>query len=178
MRYRFLVLLLGVACLSHTLSTLQAEEPYCAFCDPVILERQKFYEDDLVIALYTHKPIFPGHCLIIPKKHVERFEALSAEEFAQIAAVIQKVDKVVSPIFGTSAYLLLQKNGKEVGQSVPHVHFHYIPRKKGDDSSLKFMAKMIIADFKSPMSFEEMEKILCKLRETIDDQVTEEFALR
>ncbi len=39
----------------------------CVFCDVSILNNQKFYEDDLVIALYTHKPILPGHSLIIPK---------------------------------------------------------------------------------------------------------------
>ena len=52
----------------------------CPFCDPSIIQRQAFYEDDFVVALCTHKPIMSGHCLIIPKRHVERFELTSDEE--------------------------------------------------------------------------------------------------
>ncbi len=65
---------------------------YCAFCDSVVLEAQTFYEDDRVVALYTHKPVSPGHCLVIPKRHVERYEALSDEEILQIGRVVRKVD--------------------------------------------------------------------------------------
>ncbi len=59
-------------------------EEYCAFCDDEVLNYQKFYEDDLVLALYTHKPIMPGHCLIIPQRHVKRFEDLSDEEMTRV----------------------------------------------------------------------------------------------
>src|SRR4029078_13357621 len=113
-------------------STNSLKNDYCPFCDSKVIEYQKFYEDDLVIALYTHRPIFPGHSLIIPKRHVERFEMLNDQEITRISQVIKKVDKAAQKVFGTSAYLLLQKNGREVGQTVPHVHFHYIPRKTGD----------------------------------------------
>jgi histidine triad (HIT) family protein len=138
---------------------------YCAFCDPKVLGRQKFYEDDLVLALYTHKPILPGHCLVLPKRHVERFELLTDEEITQIGRVIKKVDQAVTKVFGTSSYLLLQKNGIEVGQSVPHVHVHYIPRKEGDSSTFGFLVKMYIANAKGPISSDEMQEIIEKLKQ-------------
>jgi histidine triad (HIT) family protein len=141
----------------------------CAFCDPKVLEYQKFYEDELVIALYTHKPIFPGHSLIIPKKHVERFEMLSEAEVTRIGQVIQKVNKAAEKVFGTSSYLLLQKNGKEVGQSVPHVHFHYIPRQAGDDLSVKFVIKMYAANFRSPIKPTEMQEVVEKMKTAISN---------
>jgi histidine triad (HIT) family protein len=138
---------------------------YCAFCNAAVLESQKFYEDDLVLALYTHKPIFPGHCLVIPRRHVERFESLTDEEITQMGRVIKKIDRAVTKVFGTSSYLLLQKNGLEVGQSVPHVHVHYIPRRTGDDSSLGFFIKMFIANAKGPISTEEMQQATEKLKQ-------------
>jgi len=141
---------------------------YCAFCDSSVLSRQTFYEDDLVLALYTHKPIFPGHCLVIPKRHVERFELLTDEEITQIGRVIRKVNRAVMQVFGTSSYLLLQKNGIEVGQSVPHVHVHYIPRKEGDDSALGFMMKMYIANARGPISADEVRETITKLRQAMD----------
>jgi histidine triad (HIT) family protein len=140
----------------------------CAFCDPSVLNNQKFYEDDLVLALYTHKPILPGHCLIVSKRHVERFEMLTDAEMTQIGRVIKKVNQAVEKVFETSSYLLLQKNGLEVGQSVPHVHFHYVPRKAGDDSTIQFVVKMYIANAKQPISQDEMHEIVEKLRQAIE----------
>ena len=141
---------------------------YCAFCDPAVLARQAFYEDGLVLALYTHKPILPGHCLIIPKRHVERFEGLSKEEELQMSELIKKVNHAAMKVFGTSAYLLLQKNGHEVGQTVPHVHFHYVPRKAGDSSSLKFILKMYLADLRGPISSAEMQEIVEKMKQAME----------
>lgn len=141
---------------------------YCAFCDPTILKNQTFYEDDLVLALCTHKPILPGHCLIVSKRHVERFEMLTEAEIAQIGSVIKKVNQAVEKVFETSSYLLLQKNGLEVGQSVPHVHFHYVPRKARDDSTIQFIIKMYIANAKQPISKAEMHETVEKLRHAIE----------
>lgn len=141
---------------------------YCAFCNPAVLNNQKFYEDDLVLALYTHKPILPGHCLIVSKRHAERFEILTDAEITQIGRVIKKVNQAVEKVFATSSYLLLQKNGLEVGQSVPHVHFHYVPRKAGDDSTIQFVLKMYIANAKEPISQDEMRENVEKLRQAIE----------
>lgn len=144
-----------------------SETEYCAFCDQDVLCRQKFYEDDLVLALYTHKPIFPGHCLIIPKRHVKRFEELTDAEVTQIGRVIKQVNQAVSNVFHTAAYLLLQKNGEEVGQTVPHVHFHYIPREAGDDSAVKFILRMYLVNAQSPLPADEIQLCVEQLRKAM-----------
>ena len=154
---------IGVYCFSTSTPTQQP----CAFCNPTVLQRQTFYEEELILALYTHKPILPGHCLVIPKRHVERFEQLTDEEVQQMSRVIKKVNKAASKVFGTSSYLLLQKNGLEVGQSVPHVHFHYIPRKTGDSSTLSILAKLLLSNWKSPIPASEMHEIVEKMKEAM-----------
>jgi diadenosine tetraphosphate (Ap4A) HIT family hydrolase len=85
----------------------------------------------------------------------------------QICRVIKKVDRAVTEVYGTCSYLLLQKNGVEVGQSVPHVHVHYIPWQKGDDSIMKFFMRM----FQSKMhiiSAQEMKENVEKLQAAIN----------
>lgn len=139
----------------------------CPFCDEHVRERQKFYEDDLVIAMMTHKPILPGHVLVIPKRHVERLELLTDEEVSHIFKTIKKVHQAVSKAFGTSSYLILQKNGTEVGQTVPHVHFHYIPRETGDTSTLKFLYHFYISSFKKPLSVDEMKPTIEHLQSSM-----------
>ena len=155
------VLLLNTRPLSHFPQS-------CPFCNSDVLNLQNFYEDDLVIALCTHKPIAPGHCLVIPKRHVERFEMLDDAEITQMGRVIKKVNLAVMQTFDTSAYLLVQKNGLEAWQSVPHVHFHYIPRQAGDRSTIGFLAKLCIANIKRPMAPEETHKIAEKLKQAMD----------
>lgn len=171
MRKKFGILAFLLLCLLGGIYFLSPKSisytDYCAFCDPDVLMRQKFYEDDLVYALITHKPVFPGHCLIIPKRHVERFESLTDAEITQIGKVIKKVNLAVEKVYGTSSYLILQKNGREVGQSVPHVHFHYIPRKEGDDSGLKFVLRMFIANAKKPISQKENNETVEKLKKAL-----------
>jgi len=141
----------------------------CPFCTKQILETQSFYETDKAIALYTHKPVLESHCLILPKRHIERFEDLSYEEMREMQFLINKVNLAAQKVFQTSSYLLLQKNGTEVGQTVPHMHFHYIARKKGDSSTLKFLANMFISSIKSPISEEEMQAKTALLQEALQD---------
>lgn len=164
----YILIIVGCLAVAFYFYPKKVAEGYCAFCDEKVLTSQKFYEDDLVIALFTHKPVFPGHSLIIPKRHVERFEMLSDEEMMRIGQVIRKVDQASRKVFKTSSYLLLQKNGREVGQSVPHVHFHYIPRKAGDDSSFAFIARMYIANAKKPIPPAEMQKVVEAMKEALN----------
>lgn len=136
----------------------------CCFCDQKIIDYQKFYEDDLVLGLYTHKPVTQGHCLIIPKRHVENFEDLSEKEDIAINSLIRRTHNALKTVFNAKSYIILQKNGSEVGQSVPHVHFHYIPRKKDAKNILGFLARFLVNPFLSPISSEEMKEMKEKIR--------------
>ena len=140
----------------------------CPFCQPSVLDSQTFYEEDGVMALCTYKPVVPGHCLVIPKRHVERFEQLSEEEIAKIGRVIKLVNQAAEKAYGTAAYLLLQKNGREVGQTVPHVHVHYMPRKAGDDSVIAFLWKMLIATVRKPISLDERKRAVDRMKCAIE----------
>ena len=123
----------------------------CPFCSEEILTKQKVYETETALVLYTHKPIVESHLLILPKRHVQRFEDLSAEENKEMFLLVQQVNEAAKKAFGTAAYFILQKNGEEVGQTVPHVHFHYVGRKKGDKSTLAMIWKMAYNMLRPPI---------------------------
>jgi diadenosine tetraphosphate (Ap4A) HIT family hydrolase len=145
-------LLALVALLANTFNSFG-----CSFCDPEIIERQAFYEGNLIYALCDYRPIMPGHSLIIPKRHVERFEDLTSEEMAEIMQFIPKMHRAVSQVEGTDDYALLQKNGKSIGQSVPHVHIHYIPKKSSDSGELTTLFRFFwIPRFSSALSEETL----------------------
>ncbi|MFA5249920.1 MAG: HIT family protein [Parachlamydiales bacterium] len=147
----------------------KAKAGYCAFCDKAVLQRQKFYEDDLVLALVTHKPVLPGHVLIIPKRHVPSFDQLTEAEMQKLFLCIKKIHKAAQKKFQAASYLLFQKNGFEFRQTVPHVHFHYLPRKAGDSSVLKFFARMLVVNARKPLAFEKTQVNAAEMKQALEE---------
>ncbi len=92
----------------------------------------KVFENEHVLAFLDVRPLADGHTLVLPKRTVVRFEELTAEEAAAMGRALQVVARKVLAATGAVAYNILQNNGPEASQEVPHVHFHIIPRRKGD----------------------------------------------
>jgi len=143
---------------SFTLDWDRSAGGTCPFCDPSILSAQTVYQGKIGAVLLNHKPAIPGHLLVIPSRHVERFEDLTGEEAAELRDLIARLDKAEKKLFGATGYLLLQKNGKEAGQSVPHVHFHYFPRKTGE-SKVFLIVRMLTAPWMKPLATKDFEKL-------------------
>ena len=113
----------------------------------------------------THKPIVAGHFLIVPKRHVERFEDLREDELAEAHALIAKAHHLAHAVHHATGYLLLQKNGKEAGQTVPHVHIHYLPRKVGENG-LWLAMRLFIRPLLKPISYQEIKEEITSLQST------------
>ncbi len=97
----------------------------------------RVYEDELVFAFLDIGPLSAGHTLVIPKEAVETIDQLSDDSAAAIGRVLPRISRAVLQATGASAFNILQNNGADAHQEVPHVHFHIIPRFKdrADDAS-------------------------------------------
>ncbi|KUH33315.1 HIT family hydrolase [Thermococcus celericrescens] len=102
----------------------------CPFCSPkkdVIL-----HEDELIRILTDSYPASRGHLLVVPKRHVERWEELTETEKS---ALIRGMELAIEKLRGTlkpGAFNVGMNLGKAAGQTVPHLHLHVIPRWEGD----------------------------------------------
>ncbi|PFH52297.1 hypothetical protein AMATHDRAFT_74347 [Amanita thiersii Skay4041] len=95
--------------------------------------RQAFYRTSLSYAIVNLKPIVAGHVLVIPQRPVARLSDLNDQELSCLMRSIQQVGSVVERAYGADGLTIACQDGKAAGQSVPHVHFHVLPRKfKGD----------------------------------------------
>jgi histidine triad (HIT) family protein len=114
--------------------------PDCVFCKIVAgdLPSSQLYEDDLVLSFLDIAPLAPGHSLVIPKNHYELYPEVPADEAAALAAAMLKIAPAVVASQGAEGFNLLLCNGAPAGQVVPHVHFHIIPRKTGDDLGFRW----------------------------------------
>ncbi len=147
----------------------------CNFCNDQILNRQKVYEDDHVYILLDHKPIVDGHCLVLPKRHVERFEDLNSQEFLGLQTAISNLYKATEKTQQAAAYNLMQCNGSAAGQGVPHTVVHFCPRKE-DMSDIGMLARVYFTKFFSPMPTEEMNEKRAQLMDALQSLVSPELA--
>ncbi|USQ96922.1 alpha/beta fold hydrolase [Caulobacter sp. RL271] len=99
------------------------------------LPAYKVYEDADVLAFMDRAPMEPGHVLVISKTSKARtLLEIDPEDLAKVMAVAQKVGQAEVDALGLEGFMLIQNNG--IGQSVPHLHVHVIPRVAGKPAYL------------------------------------------
>jgi histidine triad (HIT) family protein len=96
----------------------------------------KVYEDAHTLAFMDIMPSAEGHTLVIPKEPAETLLDLSAAAAGHLMQTTQRVALAVKTALAAPGLMLVQLNGATAGQSVPHLHFHIVPRFKGLDFSL------------------------------------------
>lgn len=104
----------------------------CIFCRIITreLEGTIVFEDDLSLAFLDHRPLFPGHCLLVPKQHFETLADLPKELIKPFFENTQLISIAVESALKAEGTFVAMNN--RVSQSVPHLHVHIVPRKKGD----------------------------------------------
>jgi histidine triad (HIT) family protein len=106
----------------------------CVFCEIVRGESPSWrvYEDESAYAFLNIFPASEWHTLVIPKAHyVDVFDAPVAELVAVIRAVKSVVD-LYRRVIGISDVQIINSSGAQAQQDVFHVHFHIVPRRRGD----------------------------------------------
>src|SRR3989338_8621190 len=110
------------------------ENMSCIFCKIVAGEISNYtvYEDANMLAFLDVHPCSKGHTVIVPKKHVENLSAMDGELWNTTLAGVQQALKKVYTALKPDGVNIGINDGEAAGQTVPHVHWHIIPRYKGD----------------------------------------------
>lgn len=104
----------------------------CTFCDSPEIRDRAIVRGEFAWAFPTNIPITPGHTLICPVRHVQTFEELTQDERVALFDLAAKVKGALRKQFGAEGFNHAWNENKVAGQSVPHLHLHIVPRKKGD----------------------------------------------
>jgi histidine triad (HIT) family protein len=99
------------------------------------LPKVAVYEDEHTLAFMDIMPAVEGHIMVIPKEPGVTIFDISPEAAAAAIRTTQKVAAAVKKALGVPGIMLAQLNGPESGQTIPHVHFHILPRRAGADMS-------------------------------------------
>jgi histidine triad (HIT) family protein len=104
----------------------------CAFCAVIRGEEKAeiILQTDRLIAFLDHRPLFLGHTLLVPKRHVQVLSDLPADQVPEFFLTAQRLERAVEDGLGADGSMILINNA--VSQSVPHLHLHVIPRNRRD----------------------------------------------
>jgi len=104
----------------------------CLFCSIVSGEIPAaiVYEDEDTLVFLDHRPLFPGHSLVIPRKHFETLSDLPGELVGKFFGDVQLLARAVEKSMGAEGTFVAMNN--KISQSVPHLHVHVVPRRKKD----------------------------------------------
>ena len=130
----------------------------CVFCKIVAgkLPCFKLLENETTIAFMDINPVNPGHALAVAKGHWPTVDVIPADVLADVARTAQRVAKAVMKALAPEGVNLMQANGVAAGQSVPHLHIHIMPRRRGDNVSVNWTPV--------PGDMKEIEAIANKLK--------------
>lgn len=104
----------------------------CSFCqivaddDPELL----VYRSEHVVGFLDIRPVFHGHCLLVPRAHYETLDQMPLELAQPLLHATQVTMRALAEAVGAQGTFIANNN--VVSQSVPHLHVHVVPRRRKD----------------------------------------------
>jgi histidine triad (HIT) family protein len=105
----------------------------CAFCRIAAGEEDAgsvVLDEPHAVAFLDHRPLFPGHSLLVPREHHETIWDLPDDLITPLFANARLLSSAIRTAMGAQGAFIALNN--VVSQSVPHVHVHLVPRNRKD----------------------------------------------
>jgi histidine triad (HIT) family protein len=104
----------------------------CRFCGIVAGEERAhvIFEDEISLAFLDHRPLFPGHSLLVPREHHETIWDLPDPLIGPLFANAKSLSAAIRTAMDSQGAFIALNN--VVSQSVPHLHVHLVPRNRKD----------------------------------------------
>ena len=104
----------------------------CLFCRIIAgeVESHRVHEDHIAVAFLDIRPLFPGHVLVVPRRHTETLGDLPPADVGPFFTRVQRITGAVERGMAAAGSFVAANN--RVSQSVPHLHVHVVPRNPRD----------------------------------------------
>lgn len=104
----------------------------CLFCRMIKGEvaTPVVHEGEAAFAFLDHRPLFPGHCLVVPRRHIPTLTEMPSDLLGSFFAEVRLVTRAVQAAMEAQGTFVAMNN--RISQSVPHLHVHVVPRNRGD----------------------------------------------
>jgi diadenosine tetraphosphate (Ap4A) HIT family hydrolase len=98
-----------------------AARPDCPFCAPVF--EHVLWRDERCRVLLADEPGYPGFCRVVWQEHVREVTDLAPADRRRLMAVVFGVEAALRELLSPC-----KVNLASLGNQVPHLHWHVIPR--------------------------------------------------
>lgn len=104
----------------------------CIFCKIISnqIPSQKIKDTSDLIVIKDIAPKAPVHYLIIPKKHIHDLKSASDFDQDLLGSCLLMAKELSQNLSDPQEFRLINNNGPSVGQSVFHIHFHFLAGKQ------------------------------------------------
>jgi ATP adenylyltransferase len=115
--------------------------PFCAIVDGGEDGRLLARTERAFVTLAKY-PYNPGHLLVLPTRHSGDFEDVTADEHAEIAALLTRSIAALREVSEPHGFNMGLNLGRTAGAGIPeHLHWHVVPRWGGDTNFMPVVGR-------------------------------------
>jgi len=135
---------------------VRAASVKCVFCQIIRgdLQSHVVFHDEVSLAFLDHRPLFPGHCLLVPRGHYETLLDLPATLIGSLFGNAQLLARAVEQGLAAEGSFVAINN--RISQSVPHLHIHVVPRRKKDGLKGFFWPRQPYKDAEAILAIQQL----------------------
>lgn len=112
----------------------------CVFCEKIANESLVTYGKAVVFTPLN--PVTEGHLLVVPTVHAKRLSQMTVEAKSHLFNALSIVTSRLAE------YNIINSFGENATQTIPHLHFHIVPRRKNDGLHLPWTNQVKVNDLK------------------------------
>lgn len=127
----------------------------CVFCTPEVLAKDQILSRKHWVVFANHYPFLDWAILIVPKRHIEYLHETYDEEWKELNRILSQLDLAWSKYYreeynhsktelyldqGEPSFNITLNNGEHSGQTVRHLHWHFIPRVYRRDTGMEHIS--------------------------------------
>src|SRR4051794_1053241 len=103
----------------------------CAFCELMDSGHARWVTREPAVVAFLPlegAELAPGHTLVVPRRHAVSLLDAGEDEVTAAASLVRRVSRAMVTALDATGVVVMNASGPGSGQTVPHLHFHVVPR--------------------------------------------------
>jgi histidine triad (HIT) family protein len=125
----------------------------CAFCELMDSGDARWVTREPAVVAFLPlegTELAPGHTLVVPRRHAVSLLDAGEDEVTAAAALVRRVSRAMVTALDATGVVVLNASGPGSGQTVPHLHFHVVPRWDDEEATLPWLRQRSTRRLESP----------------------------